>query len=135
MRAHLDRLLVAERGDVLAVELDADALGDDRQLAVVHDAAHDIAQLDDLGVEVGGLRVHRAVVEQALDQLPQLDGVLLQDTRDLALLGIQVSDHARGQQVRAFAQRRERGLQLVRDVLQEARLLRLEGDEARAPPV
>ncbi len=79
--------------------------------------------------------MHRAVVEQPLDQLPQLDGVFLQDARDLALLGIQVSHHAGGEQVRAFAQRRERGLQLVRDVLQEARFLRFQRDEPLAQPI
>ena len=79
--------------------------------------------------------MHGAVVEQALDQLPQLDGVLLQDARDLALLGVQVADHAGGEEVGALAQRRERRLQLVGDVLQEARLLRFQRDQALAQPV
>jgi hypothetical protein len=130
-----DLFLVAVGGDMVEVQLDTHTLRDDRELAIVHDAAHHVAQLHDLRVEIGGLRVHGAVVEQALDQLPQLDRVLLQDARDLALLRVQVSHHARGKEVRSFAKRGERGLQLVRDVLQEARLLRFQRHQALAQPV
>src|SRR6185369_1493536 len=68
------------------------------------------------------------------DLLLQLDAVLAQDFRDLALLGRQASEHIVGQELRAFAQRGQRRFQLVRNLLQKTVLLLLEVDELAAHP-
>src|SRR6186713_1036329 len=76
----------------------------------------------------------RPVIEQIFDLLLQLDAVLAQDFRDLALLGRQASEHIVGQELRAFAQRGQRRFQLVRNLLEKTVFLLLEVDELTAHP-
>ena len=81
-------------------------------------------------------RVQRAlVVEQLLDQALQLDAVVLHDPDHAALRPGKRAADLVVQQLGALAQRGERGLQLVRQVAQEAVLLRLELDQPAAQPV
>ena len=83
------------------------------------------------------LRLHRArlvVGEEILDQLLQRQRVLAHDAHDLALLRREVAADVVAQELGALAHRGERGLELVRDVAQEAVLLLLELGEPRAQP-
>ena len=73
--------------------------------------------------------------QQVLDHALQLDAVLAQDRGDLALVGVELADRAVHQQLRALADVRERRLQLVRHVPQEAVALVRELEQALAQPL
>ena len=83
------------------------------------------------------LRLHRArlvVGEEILDQLLQRQRVLADDAHDLPLFRRQLAADVVAQELRAFAHRGERRLELVRDVPQEPVLLLFEIGQARAQP-
>ena len=75
------------------------------------------------------------VVEQVLDQVLQLDAVVAQDGDHLALRRRQRPGDLVVQQLGALAQRRQRRLQVMRQVAQEAVLLRLQLGQPQAQPV
>ena len=78
---------------------------------------------------------HAHELQQVLDQSLQMPSALAHDLRDFALLVIEVRGVLIEQQLRAFANRRERCLELVRDAPQEERLLFLELEDAPPQPV
>ena len=88
------------------------------------------------GAEAAGSSGARLVVgEQVLDQLLQRQRVLAHDAHDVLLLRRQPAADVVAQELRAFAHRGQRRLELVRDVAQETRLLLLELVQARAQPL
>ena len=92
-------------------------------------------QLELRELERRSLRLPGAERQQVLDELLQLDAVVAQDARDLLLLAVELADRAVEQQLRAFADVRERRLQLVRHVAQELVLLVRRVLEAHAQPL
>src|SRR6202034_2667129 len=58
--------------------------------------------------------------QQVLDHALQLDAVLAQDRRDLALVGVELADRPVHEELGALADVRERRLELVRHVAQKA---------------
>ena len=83
------------------------------------------------------LRLHRArlmVGEEVLDQLLQRQRVLADDAHDLALRRRQRAPDVVAQELRSFAHRRERRLELVRHMPQEPVLLLLEIVQPPAQP-
>src|SRR5258706_98287 len=132
-RAQLLRVRFHDR--LLDLEDEVLAFGAHRQLVPAHRLRHQ-------GVERDGARqqrgrgVHGAlVVQQVLDQPLQLEAVVAHDGDHLALRRSERPRNAVGQQLRALAQRGERGFELVGKVAQEAVLLRLHLGEAPAQPV
>ena len=97
------------------------------------DAADDVGHCD----RTEGRGFHRArlvICEEVLDQLLQAERVVANDAHDVVLLGRKLPADAVAQQLGALAHRRERRLELVRDVTQEARLLLLEIGKAAPQP-
>ena len=81
-----------------------------------------------------GLEGGRVETQQRLDLALQHGGVLLEDARHLALVFVQFAGHAVFQQRDTFAHRRQRGLQFVRDVAQETRLVGVQLGQPQAQP-
>ena len=69
------------------------------------------------------MRLPGAERQQVLDELLQLDAVVAQDARHFLLLDVELADGAVEQELGAFADVRERRLELVRHVPQELVLL------------
>ncbi|MNS96904.1 hypothetical protein D3C72_1312220 [compost metagenome] len=90
----------------------------------------DLAVRQVLGVKSGGI-----VAQQVLDLRLQGRRVLLQDAGDFALAIAELACHLIFQQGHAFAQGRQRGLQLMRDVAQKTFLVGVEVGQALAQPV
>ena len=65
----------------------------------------------------------RTVAQQVLNPPLQLDTVAVQNVCDTLLLLAQLAGHALREQVRTFAHRGERRLELMRNMLQEAGFL------------
>ena len=80
-------------------------------------------QLELRQLERRGVRLPGAERQEILDELLQLDAVVAQDARHLLLLDVELTDRAVEQELRAFANVRERRLELVRHVAQELVLL------------
>ncbi len=116
-------------------DIEGEAPRPDRESLVLGDAPDHFPDVH--GAEIHGdlAELARAERKQVLDQLLQLYTVVAQDLRDLALLRGQLADRLLGQEFRALAQRRERRLQLVRDLAQEAVLLLLDFKQLAPHPL
>ena len=144
----LDRVadqVVDDRAQLLRVGLDAWpsrasstsalALGAHRELVRARRLAHQRVQRDRAQLERRRGVQRALVVEQLLDQALQLDAVVPHDRHHLALRRRERPADLVVQQLGALAQRGQRRLQLVRQVAQEAVLLRLELVQPAAQPV
>ncbi len=115
--------LVGVQDQVLDFQLRLDAVGRDGEALRAEGAGDDRAQGEVGQLESRHLRLPGAVGQQVLDQLLQPQGVLAHDVGDFALLRIDLAHGAVQQQFGALADVRQRRLQLVRHVPQEAVLL------------
>ena len=73
--------------------------------------------------------------QQIFDLVLQQGRVVTQDLRNLALLGAQLARHAVFQQGHAFAHRRQRRFELMRDMAQKARLVGVQLHQPQPQPV
>ena len=130
-----DLAAVGDQRDVLDAHIESYALRQQRQLLVLQHLLHQRPQpeLGRLQPDAGGLP--GAEGQQVLDHALQLDAVLAQDRGDLALVGVELAHRAIHQQFRPLADVRERRLQLVRHVSQEAVALVRELEQPLAQPL
>ena len=104
-----------------------------RELVLPDHASHHVGE----GQGAERLRLDGArlmVVEQVFDQLLEVQCVLAHDADDFLLLRRKLATDAIAQQLRAFAHRSERRLELVGNVAEKLRLLCLELLQTRAQP-
>ena len=105
------------------LEAELDLLVRDHEPVLAQHAEDHGLQLELREIERRRLGLPSAERQQILDELLQLDAVVAQDARDLLLLVVELADGAVEQELGAFADVRERRLQLVRHVPQEFVLL------------
>ena len=103
-------------------------------LAVDH-AGHQHRHVGWCAVQVVGVETGFVVAQQRFDLVLQRCRVLVEDAGDLALVGGELARHAVFQQGHAFAQRRQRRFQFVRDMAHEARLVFFQLGQVLAQPV
>ena len=121
--------------NVLDLHVEPHALRHQRQLLVLQHLLDQRAQAELGRLEADAVALPGAEGQQVLDHALQLDAVLAQDRRDLALAGLQLADRAVHQQLGALADVGQRRLQLVRHVAQEAVALLRQLEQAVAQPL
>ncbi|MNC85603.1 hypothetical protein D3C83_12120 [compost metagenome] len=81
------------------------------------------------------MKLTGAIAEQVFDQLLQFYTVVAQNFGYFALPRQKLADHLVGQQLRSFAHRRERRLELVGNMAQKAVFLFLQVEQPASHPV
>ncbi len=111
---------VGHQRHVLDAHVEAYALREERELLVLEHLLHQRPQAELGRLEADAGRLPGTEGQQVLDHALQLDDVLAQDRRHLALDGVELTNRTVHQQLSALANVRERRLELVRHVPQEA---------------
>ena len=119
----LELAFVGEHVDRADRELQLDLLVRQHEPMLAQHAEDHRLQLELRQLERRRVRLPGAERQEVLDELLQLDAVVAQDARHFLLLDVERADGAVEQQLRAFANVRERRLELVRHVAQELVLL------------